>query len=138
MNDLLLDTHIWLWYAEGVPDFLAPDVVARIEEARKQRRAHVSVVSVWEIGLLLTKSRIVLSAPLQEWVKAGTALPGLSVRTLTTEVAIESTVLPGVPHADPADRFLIAEARVSGLTLVTADRKIIDYGRVGHVRVLGV
>lgn len=136
MNDLLLDTHIWLWYAEGIPDLLAPDVVARIEEARKQRRAHVSVVSVWEIGLLLTKSRIVLSAPLQEWVKAGTALPGLRVRTLTTEVAIESTLLPGDPDVDPADRFLIAEARVSGLTLVTADRKIIDYGRAGHVRVL--
>jgi len=86
--------------------------------------------------LLLAKSRIVLSAPLQEWVKAGAALPGLHMRALTTEVAIESTVLPGDPHADPADRFLIAEARVSGLMLVTADRKIIDYGLAGHVRVL--
>ena len=41
---------------------------------------------------------------------------------------------PGrVPHSPVG---LIAEARVSGLTLVTADRKIIDYGLAGHVTVL--
>ena len=138
MSDLLLDTHIWLWYAEGVADTLAPDVVARIDRSRQERRLHVSVISVWEIGLLLARNRIVLSAPLQDWIAQGTALPGLRVRALTTEVAIESTRLPGDPFADPADRFLIAEARVAGLTLVTADRKIIDYGGAGCVQVLGV
>ncbi|GMU45297.1 MAG: hypothetical protein AMXMBFR26_00790 [Porticoccaceae bacterium] len=136
MSDLLLDTHIWLWYAEGVPDTLSADVVTQINQARKSRRLYVSVISVWEIGLLLAKNRIVLSVPLQDWIEQGTALPGLRLRALTTEVAIESTLLPGELHADPADRFLIAEARVAGLTLVTADRKIIDYGRAGHVRVL--
>ena len=108
----------------------------QINQARAQRRLHVSVISVWEIGLLLAKNRIVLSAPFQEWVELGTALPGLRLRMLSAEVAIESTLLPGSPHADPADRFLIAETRVAGFTLVTADRKIIDYGRAGHVRVL--
>jgi PIN domain nuclease of toxin-antitoxin system len=137
MSDLLLDTHIWLWYAEGIADMLSADTLAQIEEARQERRLHISVISVWEIGLLLAKNRIVLSAPLQDWIEQGAALPGLRVRALTTEVAIESTLLPGEPHADPADRFLIAEARVARLTLVTADRKIIDYGRAGHIRVLG-
>lgn len=136
MSDLLLDTHIWLWYAEGIPGALSSVITKQIDQAHKQRRLYVSVVSAWEIGLLLTKGRIVLSVPLPEWVKAGAALSGLRVRALTTEVAIESTVLPGNPHADPADRFLIAEARVSGLNLVTADQKIIDYGFAGHVRVL--
>ena len=135
MSDLLLDTHIWLWYAEGIADMLSADTLAQIEEARQERRLHVSVISAWEIGLLLAKNRIVLSAPLQDCIEQGAALPGLRVRALTTEVAIESTLLPGEPHADPADRFLIAEARVAGLTLVTADRKIIDYGRAGHLRV---
>lgn len=137
MSGLLLDTHIWLWYAEGIPDLLVPGVVAGIEEARKQRRLHISVISVWEIGLLVARNRIALSMPLPEWVEQAAALPGLGVRVLTAEVALESTSLPGNLHADPADRFLIAEARVAGLTLVTADRKIIDYGRAGQVRVLG-
>ncbi len=135
MSTLLLNTHIWLWYAEGAEN-LSADTVMQINQARAQRRLHVSVISVWEIGLLLAKNRIVLSAPFQEWVELGTALPGLRLRMLSAEVAIESTLLPGSPHADPADRFLIAETRVAGFTLVTADRKIIDYGRAGHVRVL--
>ena len=138
MSDLLLDTHVWLWYAEGIPETLPIGALARIDQARKERRLHVSVISVWEIGLLLAKNRIALSSPFQEWVEQGAALPGLRLRSLTAQVAMESTLLPGDLHADPADRFLIAEARVGGLTLVTADRKIIDYGRAGHARVLEV
>ncbi len=137
MSDLLIDTHIWLWYTEGMADTLSTDTLMQMEEARNERRLHVSVVSVWEIGRLLAKKCIALSAPLQDWVGRGRVLPGLRLRALTTEVVIESTLLPGDLLTDPADRFLIGEARVAGLTLVTADRKIIDYGRVGHVRVLG-
>ena len=81
MSALLLDTHIWLWYAEGAEN-LSADTVMQINQARAQRRLHVSVISVWEIGLLLAKNRIVLSAPFQEWVELGTALPGLRLRML--------------------------------------------------------
>ena len=31
-------------------------------------------------------------------------------------------------HRDPFDRFLIAQARVEGLTLVTKDARIPQYG----------
>ena len=47
-------------------------------------------------------------------------------------------MLPGSPPADPADRMLIATARRRGLTLVTADRRILDYAAAGHVQVIGV
>jgi len=30
-----------------------------------------------------------------------------------------------LPHRDPADRFLVATARVFGLTLVTADEQLL-------------
>jgi PIN domain nuclease of toxin-antitoxin system len=55
---------------------------------------------------------------------------------LDAETAFESTQLPGNPHGDPADRFLIAAARVHTLRLVTADLKIKDYGKAGYVQVL--
>jgi PIN domain nuclease of toxin-antitoxin system len=45
-------------------------------------------------------------------------------------VALESTKLPGGFHNDPADQIIVASARVHNLTLITADRKIIDYGHV--------
>ena len=136
MTGLLLDTHIWIWYAEGITGKLKPKTAARIEQSLRDYRLHVSAVSVWEIGLLIAKDRIVLSAPVRDWIQAATALPGLRLLPLGADAALESTMLPGDPHGDPADRLLIAETRVAGLTLVTADSKILDYGKAGHVRVL--
>ncbi len=133
---LLLDTHIWLWYAEGIAGQLQPDIVSRIEDALVTNRLHVSAISVWEIGLLVAKNRITLSAPVKDWVEHATTLPGLHLHPLDWQGALESTLLPGAPHADPADRLLVATARVGGYTLVTRDRKILDYGKAGHVNVL--
>jgi PIN domain nuclease of toxin-antitoxin system len=61
---------------------------------------------------------------------------GISLLPLDAETASESTLLPGEPHADPADRFLIAAARIKGVILATRDENIIDYGKAGYVRVL--
>lgn len=35
-----------------------------------------------------------------------------------------------LPHSDPADRFLAATARVLGLTLVTADERLLGLGEI--------
>jgi PIN domain nuclease of toxin-antitoxin system len=51
-------------------------------------------------------------------------------------VAMESTRLPNLAHADPADRFLLATARVHNLAFLTKDRVLLDYGREGYVRVI--
>jgi PIN domain nuclease of toxin-antitoxin system len=51
---------------------------------------------------------------------------------------VESTQLPGSIHGDPADRFLIAIARVKGLHLMTADEKIAEYAREGYLKVFGL
>jgi PIN domain nuclease of toxin-antitoxin system len=41
--------------------------------------------------------------------------------------------LPGVLHGDPADRILAATARIMGVTLVTKDLKLIDYGIQSYI-----
>lgn len=138
MSALLFDTHVWLWYAEGVAGCLKPGIVNQIEDALLANRLNVSAVSVWEIGLLVAKSRMTLSVPVKDWVERATGLPGLRLLPLDWQSALESTLLPGAPHADPADRLLVATARVGGYTLVTRDQKILDYGKAGHVNVLAV
>ncbi len=62
--------------------------------------------------------------------------PGISVVPLAPEVAVASTRLPGELHRDPADRMIVATARVLGAVLITADQALLDYGSHGHVRVL--
>ena len=139
MSDaLLLDTHVWLWYAEGSTRQLSPAVQTAIDQARLGNRLHVSAISVWEIGMLCAKEKISLSAPVGEWIRRALGMPGLRLLLLDAETALESTQLPDNPHGDPADRFLIAAARMHGLRLVTADRKIRGYGKAGHAQILAI
>lgn len=136
MKALLLDTHAWLWYAEGNTRQLRPASVRRIEEARSRGGLLVSAISVWEAGVLHARGRIELSTPLRDWVARALNQPGISLAPVDAATAAESTLLPGKPHGDPADRFLIATARVRGIALATRDRDILAYGAQGHVRVL--
>ncbi|MBN6742103.1 type II toxin-antitoxin system VapC family toxin [Acidithiobacillus sp. MC6.1] len=135
---LLLDTHVWIWYAEGSTRQLPVAARVAIDKARLGNRLHVSAISVWEIGMLCSKEKISLSAPVGEWIRRALGMPGLRLLLLDAETALESTHLPDSPHGDPADRFLIAAARIHGLRLVTADRKIREYGKVGHAQILAI
>lgn len=139
MSDgLLLDTHVWLWYAEGRGQRLDAPVVAEIEAARRRRALFVSSISIWEVGMLVGKGRITLNMPMDAWAASAVAPPGPRVLALDAETAVESSQLPGTLHGDSADRFLIAAARVHRLRLVTADRKICRYADDGLVRVLAI
>lgn len=136
MSALLLDTHIWLWYAEGNADRLPPKSVQRLDNAREGDGLRILSISVWEIGVQQAKGRIQLSAPLRDWVEQALSPAGISLVPLDADIAAESTLLPGEPHGDPADRFLIAAARTRGCVLVTRDESIIEYGKAGYVRVM--
>jgi PIN domain nuclease of toxin-antitoxin system len=136
MTALLLDTHIWLWYAEGNADRLPPASVKKLDQARREDGLRVLSISVWEVGVQQAKGRVHLSAPLRDWVRRALTPVGISLLPLDADTAAESTLLPGEPHGDPADRFLIAAARTKGLVLATRYKAILEYGEAGHVRVL--
>jgi len=136
VSALLLDTHIWLWYAEGDGDRLPEASVKRIEDARRNQGLLVSAISVWELGILRAKGRVQLSSPLRDWVRRALKPSGISLVTLDADTAAESTLLPGEPHGDSADRFLVATARIRDVVIATRDRGVIEYGKAGHVRVL--
>ena len=136
MSALLLDTHIWLWYAEGDGERLRPASVRKLDDARKSEGLVVSAISVWEIGMHTARGRIQLAVPLRDWVERALGFPGIRLAPLDATVAAESTLLPGEPHADPADRFLIATARTHGIALATRDERILEYAKSGYLRVV--
>ena len=132
---LVIDTHVWLWL-ESEPGRLGRPARARIEQAARAGQLWVSVMSVWEIGMLVAKDRIRLSMPVDEWVRQASATPGMQMLGVIPEIALESTRLPDAPHGDPVDRLLMASARLHNLTLVTADEKILAYAKQGHLKAL--
>ncbi len=132
---LLLDTHVWIWLADGVASSISRAAVALLRGAHAEARLYVSPISVWEVATLVRKGRLGLSQDIRPWV--GRALAeGIRFAQFTADVALDSGLLPGVPPRDPADQMLIATARALGATLVTRDREILAYGATGHVAVL--
>ncbi len=118
---LLLDTHIWLW-ALLDPERLSPAVRAAL--ASRENELWLSPISVWEAHLLAERGRVRVDSAPAEWVERMVqALPRREA-ALTHDIAVASRQLT-LTHEDPADRFLAATARVLGLTLVTADARLI-------------
>lgn len=132
---LLLDTHALLWLMEGV-SLLSRAARKLAEEAAKDGVLRVSAISLWEIATLESKGRISFDRDCQTWIDEMLAAPGLHLVPLSPEIAVQSTRLPGAVHGDPADRILIATARVLNATLLTADVKIRDYAKAGYLSVV--
>jgi PIN domain nuclease of toxin-antitoxin system len=119
--NLLLDTHVWLWSLLA-PENLVPRVVAALENPANE--IWLSPISTWELMALSAKGRISLNEPVDSWVTKAFAAAPLKEASLTHAVALETRAIK-LPHRDPADYFIVATARVYGLTLVTADRQLI-------------
>ena len=116
---LLLDTHIWIWMRQE-PKRLSPRIQQQLQEPANE--LWLSPVSTWEVLLLHAKRKVKLEVEADAWVAE--AVEGFREAPLTHEIVVVSQQLP-LPHADPADRFLAATAKVLDLTLITADRKLL-------------
>jgi len=118
---LLLDTHIWLWSALDRPR------LSDLENPRNE--LWLSPISLWEVLTLCQKNKLTLHPNPQEWIS--NALQAIPMReaSITYQVAHETGRVQ-LPHRDPADRFLVATARVFDLTLVTADVQLIKARQV--------
>lgn len=121
---LLLDTHIWLW-SLGEPSRLGRRL--RHELQAEGNELWLSPVSTWEALLLNAKGRIRLHGDVAGWLAQATA--HFREAPLTHEVVLAAHQLP-LPHPDPADRFLAATAQVLGLTLATADERLLGLGEI--------
>ncbi len=65
-------------------------------------------------------------------------MPSIELIPLTPEIAVENSQLPDEFHGDPADRLLIATARICGMTLLTRDEKILDYAKKELLQAIAV
>lgn len=115
---LLLDTHVVLWQLSG-SRALGPRASAAVAEAAELA---FSVVSFAEIGVKAAVGKLVVPARLDAHVAAA----GIRVVGLSAEHGLAVAELP-LHHRDPFDRLLIAQARLDGYALVSADERIRAY-----------
>ena len=129
---LLLDTHVWLWLVAGSSEVSA-EGRHMIDRAVAAGALRIAAISLWEIALLASRGRIVLGKSVGLWLEEALADPGPAIDPLSPQVAIEASSLPETFHRDPADRLIVATARVANATLMTRDRRILDYAARGHL-----
>jgi len=125
---LLLDTHIavrWLSF----PGKLSREQTRVLDEAiRNGRRVGVSAISLLEMALL-SEGEKRITAGLKDLFHQLDTNPAFGILPLTSEVAREVAAL-GSSLRDPADRVIVATARIYRLPLLTSDQRIIESGLV--------
>ncbi len=136
---MLLDTCAVIWLANGDP--MASSATAAILHAGAADGIFVSPISAWEVGLLSRPSAgrslaVQFMPDPKTWFARVMAGPGIREASFTPEIAIDASFLPGELHGDPADWLIVTSARHLGVPIVTRDRRIIAYGRDGHVQVI--
>ncbi len=118
---LLLDTHILLWSLLE-PERLTSKVATALGDPRNE--LWLSPLTVWEVLLLAERGRVELRPDPAAWVREVLHTLPFHEAHLTHEIAIRSRQVD-LPHQDPVDRFLAATALAYGLTLVTADERLL-------------
>ena len=121
---LLLDTCALVFFVENTGE-LSADAMRQI--TAQGREVWVSAVSVAELACGQERGRIKLAMHWKQWWAEALRRNGWDCLSITPEIMAEAWSLPGTVHGDPADRLLLATARVERMTLVTTDRKLLTY-----------
>lgn len=131
---ILLDTCAAIWLQAG--SAFRPEGEAALQEAQKiGTQVLISPITAWEIGLLVSKGRLVLSLPPLAWFEQVLEL-GVDLAPMTPDILIASSQLPGPPMRDPADRIVAATARAMRYRLITRDRPLLDFAASGQVEAI--
>ena len=133
-HKVIFDTHVLLWHLSA-SNGLSLKFQKKVEHLQQINPILISLMSFWEIGMLVEKGRINLAMDAMEWVERALLTAGFEVAPLTPQVAVESSRLPGNLHGDPVDRILIATAIQNHAVLVTCDEKILNYAKHQSVQV---
>ncbi len=116
--NLLLDSHVALWWVAGDPS-LGPAAVEAIEQAD---HVAVSVVTPWELGIKRSAGKIECPDGLTEVFQQS----GFVMLPVSAEHAERAPSLP-LHHRDPFDRMLVAQAGLEAMQIVTADPMLSRY-----------
>ena len=87
----------------------------------------LSVASIWEMSIKAGLGKLHLTIPIAELIAMQERENELTVLDVRQEHALAVQLLPN-HHRDPFDRMLIAQCRIEGLELVSADAVLDKYG----------
>jgi PIN domain nuclease of toxin-antitoxin system len=118
-SPLLLDSNIVVWLNQKL-DRISSIALQQIEESPQ---VFLSAVTIWELAIKESNGGLTLARPASDLLHTH----NLTELPVTIQHAEAVRDLP-FHHRDPFDRLLVAQAKLEGLILVTADRLLTQYG----------
>jgi PIN domain nuclease of toxin-antitoxin system len=125
---LLLDTHVFLWWVSDDPKLskVARELIYDTENIK-----YVSAATAWELAIKAGLGKIKLGQPVSDFFATYTADNGFEVLPILIDHLYLTETLPTC-HKDPFDRLLVAQAKVEGLQLISADSVFDGYDIKRH------
>jgi PIN domain nuclease of toxin-antitoxin system len=121
--NLLLDTHIFLWFVDDNPR-LSQSARVLIEAADSQ--PFLSMASLWEIAIKISLGKLQLEQPYEIFIPQQLALNGIGILNFSLEHTAAVSILP-FHHRDPFDRLIAVQAKIEKMILISADPSFDAY-----------
>jgi PIN domain nuclease of toxin-antitoxin system len=118
--NLLLDTHLVLWWMAGEPSRISEKALAAL--GSDGAAPIVSAVTVWEAAIKRGLGKLEAPPDLLAQLEGA----GVQLLPITPRHADRVASLP-LHHRDPFDRLLVAQAAIEGLPLVSDDQSLRRY-----------
>ena len=121
---LLLDTSTFIWAMSGDAR-LSSDARRAIESSANE--IFLSLVSVWELAIKISRGKLVLSKPLVNLIPNELGVLGVKLLPIELEHVIAVSSLPD-KHRDPFDRLLACQSKIAEMAIVSGDEIFDSYG----------
>ena len=117
------DTHALVRFVSGDHRRLGRKALRALELATQGKAdVRVSVMSLFEVGLLMQRGRLRSVLGWQEWTDAVHSALGFTVEPVTIDDVAHARKLVGL--VDPFDRLIVGTALRLGASLITADARV--------------
>lgn len=125
----LLDTHILLW-SLFTPEKINQSTLSILKDINLEK--YISSITFWEISLKYSLGKLELTNIDPDGIYHNAIKAGYYILDIKADEFSSSFKLPYfVEHKDPFDRIIIWQALLHNMTLLTKDKKIKDYEKIG-------
>lgn len=115
---MLLDTCALLWWTLD-PEKLSLKAARACEEIERAG-AFISSMSLWEIGIKIKNGKLDIGTSLQDYTMRLKKLDFLKIVPVDEVIWMENLDLKWT-HRDPADRTIVATAKLNKCPIITSD-----------------
>ena len=122
--NLLLDTHIFLWFVFAE---LQLNAYARGLIEDEANIKFLSMASVWEMAIKHSIGKLPLIQPFDQFLSEQIARNGFHLLPIKLNHLIRVSSLP-MHHRDPFDRLINAQSLTENMAVVSADPAFDAYG----------